>query len=558
MSTAVGSEASPVLIGPSWLKNPDGSWLMPDDKMTLGWQVVKWAADNLLQPDGPTAGERWDWTDEQLRLLLWWYAVDDRGRFIYRRGTLRRIKGWGKDPFAAALAAVELLGPCRFGGFDSTGQVLAVAHPAPWVQVAAVSKDQTRNTMSLFPGLFGSKERAKRLGVDLGKEIIYSSSGGRIEAVTSSPRALEGGRPTFVILNETQHWLSNNEGHSMAEAVARNLAKIRDGAARALSITNAHEPGEDSVAEREWDAWLKIDTGKSRATGVLYDSLEAPADTELKDPDSLARGIRVARGDSVWLDVERLVAEVYDPRTPPSMSRRFYLNQVVAAEDAWMAPHEWNACADVGRIVTDGDEIVMFFDGGKTDDATGIVGCRVSDGHLFVVGAWESPDGPAGDGWEVDRDDVDRVVSGAFERFQVAAMYCDVALWESYIDMWRDRYADRLRVWATSGAGKKGHATAWDMRSRVPEFTGAAERFISDVVSGELSHDGDPVLTRHVLNARRGPNRWGVSLRKEHRESSRKIDLAVCAVGARLARRDVLSIAANSSSKRRSGVVVGF
>lgn len=555
MSTGAASVADPVKVGPTWERLSDGRWNLPE--LTLGWQVIEWADEHLLQPDGPDAGEKWKWTDEQARLLLWWYAVDGDGRFVYRRGTLRRIKGWGKDPFAAALAAVELLGPCRFGGFDGTSPI-AVPHPAPWIQVAAVSKDQTRNTMSLFPGLFGTKERAKRLGVDLGKEIIYSDRGGRIEAVTSSPRALEGGRPTFVILNETQHWLSNNEGLSMAEAVARNLAKIRDGAARALSITNAHEPGEDSVAEREWDAWQKISSGKSRATGVLYDSLEAPADTVLSEPNSLALGIRACRGDSVWLDVDRLVAEVYDPRTPPSMARRFYLNQVVAAEDAWMAPHEWNACANPDELVTDGDEVVLFFDGGKTDDATGIVGCRVLDGHLFVPGVWERPDGPAGDGWEVDRDDVDRVVQSMFERFEVAAFYCDVALWESYIDSWRDRFADSLKVWATTGAGKKGHATAWDMRSRVPEFTAAAERFVSDVVAQTLTHSGDAVLSRHVLNARRAPNRWGVSLRKEHRESSRKIDLAVCAVGARLARRDVLSVAANSHSKRRSGVVVGF
>ena len=556
MSTASVSVSSPVASGPSWTRKPDGAWNVPD--LTLGWEVITWAHDNLLQPDGPSAGERWNWTDEQVRLLLWWYAVDEHGRFVYRRGTLRRVKGWGKDPFAAALAAVELLGPCRFGGFDRAGAPVAVPHPAPWIQVAAVSKDQTRNTMSLFPGLFGSKQRAKALGVDLGKEIIYSTAGGRIEAVTSSPRALEGGRPTFVILNETQHWLSNNEGHAMAEAVARNLAKIRDGAARALSITNAHEPGEDSVAEREWDAWLKIESGKSRATGVLYDTLEAPADTDLKDPDSLAAGIRAARGDSVWLDVERLVAEVYDPRTPPSMARRFYLNQVVAAEDAWLAPHEWNALARLDAFVADGDEVALFFDGGRSDDATGIVGCRLSDGHLFTVGVWEKPDGPAGDGWEVDRDDVDRVMSQAVARFAVRALYCDVALWESYVDLWRDRWAEQLSVWATTGSGKKGHATAWDMRSRNGEFTAAAERFAADVAQGDLTHDGNPILTRHVLNARRAPNRFGVSLRKEHRESTRKIDLAVCAVGARMARRDVMSVEANSQTRRRSGVVLGF
>ena len=175
MSTAAALELDAVTIGPSWARSDDGKWLLP--RLTLGWDVIQWADENLLQPDGPDAGEKWRWTDEQARLLLWWYAVDDQGRFVYRRGTLRRLKGWGKDPFAAALAAVELLGPCRFGGFRG-GEPVAVRHPAPWIQVAAVSKDQTRNTMSLFPGLFGSKQRAKRLGVDLGKEIIYSDAGG--------------------------------------------------------------------------------------------------------------------------------------------------------------------------------------------------------------------------------------------------------------------------------------------------------------------------------------------------------------------------------------------
>lgn len=33
----------------------------------------------------------------------------------------------------------------------------------------------------------------------------------RIEAVTSSPRALEGGRPTFTVANETQHWVGRQQ-----------------------------------------------------------------------------------------------------------------------------------------------------------------------------------------------------------------------------------------------------------------------------------------------------------------------------------------------------------
>jgi phage terminase large subunit-like protein len=41
----------------------------------------------------------------------------------------------------------------------------------------------------------------------------------------------------------------------------------------------------------------------------------------------------------------------------------------------------------------------------------------------------------------------------------------------------------------------------------------------------KLHHDGDLALKRHVLNARRRTNNYGVSFGKESRESPRKVDL---------------------------------
>jgi hypothetical protein len=75
---------TPVRIGPEGLP-----------KRTLGWQALAWTAEWLRQPDGPDAGGPWTYTNEQARFLLWWYAVDERGQFVYRRGMLRRLKGWG-------------------------------------------------------------------------------------------------------------------------------------------------------------------------------------------------------------------------------------------------------------------------------------------------------------------------------------------------------------------------------------------------------------------------------------------------------------------------------
>lgn len=174
---------------------------IPPPERTLGWIILAWTADHLRQPDGPNAGQPWEYTLEQARILLRLYEIDAQGRFVHRRAVLRRMKGWGKDPFLASIAGGELCGPCRFSGWAESGLPTASRHSAPWIQVAAVSKDQTRNTMTLFPGLF-APETIDEYGVDLGKEIIYARGGGRIEAVTSSPRALEGGRPSLVIANE--------------------------------------------------------------------------------------------------------------------------------------------------------------------------------------------------------------------------------------------------------------------------------------------------------------------------------------------------------------------
>ena len=46
---------------------------LPD--ATLGWQVLDWCSAFLRQPDGDNAGDRLEFTDEQARFLLDWYAV---------------------------------------------------------------------------------------------------------------------------------------------------------------------------------------------------------------------------------------------------------------------------------------------------------------------------------------------------------------------------------------------------------------------------------------------------------------------------------------------------
>ncbi|TCO56898.1 hypothetical protein [Actinocrispum wychmicini] len=542
------------VIGPTWRRLRAGGWHLPE--RSLGWGVINWLAANVLQPGGPRAGKPFLPTLEQARFLVWWYAVDERGRFVYRSGLLRRLKGWGKDPLAAAMSLVELCGPVAFSHWDN-GTPVGKLRDSAWIQIAAVSQDQTRNTFSLFPAM-ASKRLREAYGLEINRTIIYSKSGGMIEGVTSSPLALEGKRPTFVVKNETQWWIEANAGHTMSEVIAGNVDKAAYGGCRSLSICNAHVPGQDSDAERDYDVYQAVQAGQALDTGFLYDSIEAPADTPVseilspaEDPEgheagiaALRAGLEVARGDAVWLDLDTIVASILDIKRPLTESRRKFLNQVNAAEDAWIAPYEWDRIQSDVQLAA-GERVTLGFDGSKSRDHTALVACRVSDGALFSLKVWN----PELYGGEVPRDDVDATVRWAFSRFEVVAFRADVKEFESYVDSWTRLYHRTLKVKATPG-----HPIAFDMRGNIKRFALDCERFLDAVLEGELAHDGAAVLRQHVLNAHRHPTTYdAISIRKASKDSSRKIDAAVCAVLAFGARQDFLI-----SKKNRSGKAVVF
>lgn len=503
-------------------------------KHTLGWYVLAWAFKYLHQPDGPDAGEAFLFTDEQMRLILWWYAIDENGRFLFNSGVVRRMKGWGKDPLAAAMCLIELCAPTAFSHFDAQGEAIGKPQPAPWVQVAAVSRDQTRNTFTLFPTMC-SPQLITDYGLELHKEIIHKKSGGRIEAVTSSPKSLEGGRSHFVIMNETQFWLENNNGHEMAGAIQGNVAKGRGGSFRRLSICNAHRPGQDSIAEQDYEAFEKIMAGESNFSKFFYDALEAPADTDINEYTSLSHGLTVARGDSIWLDVPRLVEEIADPRTIVSEARRKYLNQIVAAEDAWLTPWEWDAISVPQLTLRDGDMITLGFDGSRGRDHTALVACRVEDGSIFALNIWNPKSYP---NEKIPTTAVDRAVRETFARYDVVSFRADVKEFESYIDQWSADFRKDLIVKASPG-----NLIAYDMRSKGKrDFLIECERFKNAVIDGGIRHDGNRVLRQHVLNARQRPSDTYdlIGIGKESKDSQHKIDAAVTAVLAFGARQEYL------------------
>ena len=542
---------------------------VPGEIPTLGYEVLDWITEALAAPDRadyePFVPYR-----EQEDFILRWYALDPvTGRRKYNRGVLGRPRGWGKSPLLAALACAEALGPVLFDGWDAEGQ--PVGKPwsvvrTPWVQLAAVSEDQTRNTWA--PVLEMLREEAPVHDMVRGLEPMESfvalPNRGRMEQVTSSARTIKGARAVFAVLDQSEEWVASNGGVRLANTMRANAAKV---GGTTLESPNAFIPGEGSVAEESAAFWDAIRAGRARDDGLLYDHRESPADTEMSDRDSLIAGLRVSYGDSSGhpdgcvihdppcdpghVDLDRLVSTIWDPAQDPQQSRSDFLNQITHASDAWVSQPEWAAAINVDATLDPTDRIVLGFDGSRgrvrgKADATALIGCRISDGYLFEVKVWEQPAGPAGAGWAPNPIEVDRVVRDCFERWRVVGFYADPSGWTEHIARWESSFRRKLKVKASQGAPISAWPRGKD--SRVSHYT---EQLRQAIANGDCSHDGSPALTRHVLNARRRSTKSGYLLYKAYPDSPDKIDAAYAAVMAWKARTDALSSGMGSGSRGR-------
>ena len=577
----------PHTLGPSWQRDADGRFIRPAH--TLGPQIARWVKEYIKSPDGTGA---FVFSPEQLRLLYWIYAVDDSGRWVYRELTIQRLKGWGKDPFAALLALIEMVGPCRFSHWDEGGNPVGRPEYNAWVQVMAVSKDQTKNTMRMFAVLASEKLKSD-YNVVIGKEQMTALRGQRLaEAVTSSPETREGNRPTFQIGNEPHHWRDNNSGHDMRGVMDRNL---KQPASRILWITNAYNPAEESVGQAnregyELDVVTQVKASRMGIPEIMYDTLEAPENARVI-PREIIPVLLAVRGDSVWVNVEDIKAKMLDSRNSVITSRRFYFNQIGADEESWVDPKDvdatidpqvkaWRRDPDIDLSAPDAalkvgwapvkkdDPIVMFLDGGKTDDHTAISGYRLSDGYLFAIGHWGRPSNlDDREPWFAPRTEVDERVQEAMDRFTVVAFWADpsharddetdVAYWDDLIDSWHRRYKDRLLLWAVrTGTGQ--HSVRWDMTSPAHQqtFVQGAEAFQQAMREREVKHDGNAMFVRYMKNAKSYQTKYGTSLWKGSRGSKRKIDGAVTHVGARML--GGLFLNREEREQKKAGYVWGY
>lgn len=461
------------------------------DFPSLGWDLLDWLSDVLPSPRD--AGSPLEFTNEQARLLVRWYEIHPvTGQFVYRRGQSRRSKGIGKSPFEAAKVIAELAGPVVFDGWDANGDPIARPWgtgelPNPWVQVGAVSEDQTDNTWSVVHAFLTENDgqAADELRIDAGlTRCFLRDRTGRAEPVTAAAGSREGQPVTYAVLDETHLWTTRNGGVKLASTLRRNAAKM---GGRSFETTNAYVPGEGSVAEAS-------ERAAQRSPSIFVDAVEAPrvldgVTVDLTAPDeTLARALRVAYGDAWWVNIERLVAEARDPDTAWEDTARFFFNWSIKGAGKAVDPKRW-AELTKAHVPPPGTRIGLGFDGSISGDCTALVGCT-AEGHSWLLAAWERP--PGATDWKVPRLAVHDAVAAAFDTWDVGLMFADPPKWWTEIEQWAETYRLPGRT------GPEAERVAALDTNQERRFSRAVDRWLTALREGTHTNNGDELLTRHV------------------------------------------------------------
>ena len=531
------------------------------EQPTLGWELLDWVSEMLAMPDRMDY-EPFVLTPEQAQFFLDYYRIDPvSGKRVYRRGVWSRPKGHGKSPLMGAIGICEALAPVLFDGWDANGR--PVGKPwtevrTPLVQFAAVNEEQTRNAFDPLLEMLRQGPVLDYYDIDP-METFVALPKGRIEYITAAATSKEGAKPVFAALDQTEGWIRSNGGVNLAAVLRRNAGKI---GGTTIETPNAYRPGMGSVSEATAEYHASIKEGRAREEGLLYDHREAPSDTDMADRDSLYKGLLHVYGDSAednggWVDLGRIMQEIWDPATDPQDARQFYLNQVTHASDSWMSRPELMGAADSTVVIPDGERVVLGFDGSKgrsrgKADATALVGMSVDSKHLFTIKVWERSDADPQD-WSPNPAEVDAVVRETFQKFNVLGFYADPSGWTGQIAQWEADFGRRLRVKASRDAP----ISAWP-RGKDTKVSEHVEKLRQALVMREITWDGGSALMRHILNARRRSTRTGYLLYKQFPDSPDKIDAAYAAVMAYKAYIDALSrgAAKRGFQRRKRGKVV--
>ena len=441
-------------------------------------RIAKFAEYFLKVPKGTGALEPFKLRKWQQDIARAMYPATGRRP---RQGLVSMPRGNGKSALAAVFALYGLF-----------------ADEIEGAQVLIVASDERQARI-----VFNAAKRMIELNGELSSRvqvfqdrIVVPHTASELRPLPAEPGALQGYDPSLMIVDEL---------HVVTEPVweAVSLAAGK----RPESLTLAISTPADNV---DSVMWRLVEYGRKNPDDKLFKLIEYAAPAGCAVDDRAAWKIaNPALGD--FLHADALEATLRTTREAPF--RRYRLGQWVGQAQSWLPWGAWDKVADKERgQPEEGETVVLAFDGSASGDSTALIGCTL-DGYVFTVAIWQAPeDNPR---WRVPRGEVADIIEQAMQKWDVRELAADPWGWRSELEEWAEKYDNKVVEWNTAHRGRMAPAT---------------DRVYSAIMTGELSHDGDEILSEHMSNAVAKPTAMGDLIAKDKRNSNRKIDSAVAAI----------------------------
>lgn len=430
-----------------------------------------------------------DWQKELIRNL---YAGDGNDGFQSKLALVGMPRKSGKSAVMSILAAYDLF----FG--PKGGEVYSIA--AEKEQARIVFSD-TKKTIEANPELL-ELTKIYRDAI----EVISTGSVYRVLSAESYSK--EGLSPTSIFADE----LHAHQSRELFDVMSLAMG-ARGNQAHMVAITTAgvktDRTGQDSIAYNLYQYGQKVARGEVVDPSFFMAWWEAPPESDHRDPETW-RLANPGYGDICdAADFESAVR-----RTPEPEFRTKRCNQWVSSATGWLPTGSWEACA--GEIDLTDKDYIIGFDGSFSGDSTVLVGATVEEQpQVFMIRAWEKDITIHDDQWRVDILEVENTIRDYVKANpRIKEIACDPYRWSRSMEILQDEGYPIVEYPSTNA------------RRMVP----ACARFADAVLDGNMIHDGDPLLSRHLSNAVVKVDNLGPRIVKENRNSNRRIDAAVAAV----------------------------
>jgi phage terminase large subunit-like protein len=408
------------------------------------------------------------------------HAVMDEPR--PRQALVSIPAGNGKSTLAAALGLYGLLADRVEGA-----QVLVIASDE---RQARIILNTARRMVELESALYDRVQIFK-------DHLLEPHTDSTFMALPADPGALQGWDPSLAIVDEL-HVVTDDTFEAMAARAGKREQSLL------LAISTPPKAGQDDSVMRRL-----VDHGREGGDpSFFFREFIAPAGCAIDDEAAWAIA-NPALDDFLHRDALRATLP---PKMREAAFRRYRLGQWVTLEDAWLPDGAWAACADLNITIPDGAEVVLALDGSFSRDCTALVIATVDpQPHVHLYRLWEAPEGARD--WRVPVVQVEDAVREAAAHWRVLEVTADPYRWQRSLEV-------------LDGDGLPVHEF-FQNAARMGPATARAYQLIVDQV---LTHDGSPALARHMANAILKADSRGARLAKEHKDSPRRIDAAVCVV----------------------------